>query len=48
MHAPTNTSAGELFIIDNSDELWKGLKYLSQAGPGPRWREADAQVLDGT
>nr|MBA2436071.1 DEAD/DEAH box helicase family protein [Chthoniobacterales bacterium] len=22
------TSPGELFIVDNSDELWKGLKYL--------------------
>ena len=28
MHAPTNTSAGERFIVDHSDELWKGLKYL--------------------
>ena len=22
------TGGGELFIVDNSDELWKGLKYL--------------------
>lgn len=21
-------SAGDLFIVDNSDETWKGLKYL--------------------
>jgi predicted transcriptional regulator len=28
MHAPSNLTAGELFIVDNSDELWKGLKYL--------------------
>ncbi|MBA2585991.1 MAG: DEAD/DEAH box helicase family protein [Chthoniobacterales bacterium] len=28
MHAPSNPAPGELFIVDNSDELWKGLKYL--------------------
>lgn len=24
----TKTGGGELFIVDNSDDLWKGLKYL--------------------
>ncbi len=28
MHAPKNPAAGELFIVDNSDERWKGLQYL--------------------
>lgn len=28
MHPSSNSAAGELFIVDNSDELWKGLKYL--------------------
>src|SRR5438046_9787476 len=28
MHAPKDSAAGELFIVDNSDELWKGLRYL--------------------
>ncbi|MDQ6938888.1 MAG: phospholipase D-like domain-containing protein [Verrucomicrobiota bacterium] len=28
MHAPKEPAAGGLFIVDNSDELWKGLKYL--------------------
>jgi hypothetical protein len=28
MHAPSNSTPGELFIVDNGDELWKGLKYL--------------------
>jgi len=26
--AETPKSGGELFIVDNSDESWKGLKYL--------------------
>lgn len=28
MHAPKNPAAGELFIVDNSDAEWKGLRYL--------------------
>ncbi|MBA3350861.1 MAG: DEAD/DEAH box helicase family protein [Blastocatellia bacterium] len=28
MHAPKNSAAGELFIVDNSDAEWKGLRYL--------------------
>lgn len=29
MPTPTNTSAGELFIVDYTDDLWKELKPLS-------------------
>ncbi len=28
MHASSSPAAGELFIVDNSDEHWKGLQYL--------------------
>jgi hypothetical protein len=28
MPTPTNTSAGELFIVDHTDDLWKDLKSL--------------------
>jgi hypothetical protein len=28
INRPAHHAGGELFIVDNSDELWKGLKYL--------------------
>ena len=28
INRPAHKGGGELFIVDNSDELWKGLKYL--------------------
>lgn len=30
MSASTNTPGGELFIVDNSDSDWKGLRYLQE------------------
>ena len=42
---------GELFIVDNSNSDWKGLRYpqhLPEAGPGSRRRQTHSQMLDGT